>query len=896
MMVPGFRFQVSVILAVGAVSMPAHAGEILKWNGAEKDPHPCLYATRADVARVKASLLQSRLDALAKRGHFLPDLASLVEATLFTDNPAAQKQVVSYAKQELDNFYKALDNTFNANKGPHTYWNTFGRAVGAADAALSLKTLSAADRDEILKKIAMISYKINRPDYWGFNPWRVSYNYNMYTIATAYRLAFAALIPSHPMSKEWFNEALTEHKWQIDNWIDPHGGNAETPHYATVSLDQWVASFVIAKNAGAPKDGHLYDEKLKLAIMNLGNISTPPDAKNKNLRRLPSVGHTYKNESSSLFGLMANLWKKKDPAFAGEMLWMYEQHGKPKTPGILSYYPAFDGYESFFSDHSGITARKPNWTSQYYPEVGVQLRNVIGSDRETTLYMIAGRHHNHYFNDSGSITIWGKGAELCHEDDYQTRRPPVSGPYQVGMYNESHSMPGNPSTYNVERVMDLREFSSAADFDYVSGERQGWTRQIGFVKDKDPLAPNYFVLADTFDETAAPTVWRLYVAGNCRAIKNGITVTATDKPDVEMDVIFLPAGAYRPQVVGEHIRVEVTKPGTLTAVLYPRLKSEKTPAVTMLADGKGVQVKSAAGTDVVYLSPEAVSGKLGKKAFEGKAGLAKTRGGKTVVVTPGKCDTIPGWEGGDPQMRELRWEGPQFPKFPDYEEGVVPNQGDALIMGADAPAVAEGFTLPIHVTEPRQQTSVQVSADDRGLNVMFTCSDKDVCGVIKDQDSVKLWKDDSVYIWLDTNHDHKDKSKFIMLQVSASGAWHDTKDGNPAWNCAGMKADVKRSGKGWTARIQVPYKGLGVGKPRAGAVWGVNFSRMDQPGKEDQKNMQMSSWAKIPNGSDVATPDRWGHLLFTDGGDDAAARVGMDKVHSAIKARAFSAGVLLGGL
>jgi len=892
--VRGVGLLLCALAVAAAWGVPAQAREILKWKGAEKDPHPCLYATPADVARTR--LAPSRLAQLAKRGDFGQDLRALVEATLFTDNPAAQKQVVVRAKQELDNFYKALDNTFNANKGPHSYHNTFGRAVGAADAALSVKTLSAADRDEILKKIAMVSYKVNRPDYYGFNPWRVSYCYNMYTVATAYRLAFAALIPSHPMSKEWFDKALAKHKWQIDNWIDAHGGNGETPHYATVSLDQWLGSFVIAKNAGAPKDGHLYDEKLKLAILNLGNISTPPDAKNKNVRRLPSVGHTYKNESSSLFGLMAYLWKKKDPKFAAEMAWMHNEHGNFNQPGILSYYPAFDGYERFFADISGVTPKKPDWTSQYYPEVGVQLRNTIGSDRETTLYMIAGRHHNHYFNDSGSITLWGKGAELCDEDDYQTRRAPVSGPYQVGMYNESHSMPGNPSTYNVERVMDLREFSSSPDFDYVSGVRQGWTRQIAFVKDKDPLAPNYFVMADTFDEKAAPTVWRLYVAGSCKPIKNGVTVAAKDKTDVEMDVIFLPAGSYRPHIVGKHIRVNVSKPGTLTAILYPRLSSEKSPAVSMLSDGKGIRVKTAAGTDVIYLSREAVTGKLGKKSFEGKVGLAKTRGGRTVVVAPGKCDTIPGWEGGDPQMRELRWEGPQFPKFPDYEEGMVPNQGNALVLGGEKPAVAEGFTLPRHVTEPRQATSVAVSADDKALDVVFTCADKDVYGVMKDQDSIKLWKDDSVYVWLDANHDHKDKKKFIMLQVSASGAWHDLKDGDPAWNCRGLEAEVKRTGKGWTAHIRVPWKGLGVRKPKAGTVWGINFSRMDQPGKEDQKAMQMSSWVTIPNGSDVATPDRWGHLVFADGEDAAEGLAAMEKVHNAIKARAYSLEVLMGGL
>jgi hypothetical protein len=445
--------------------------------------------------------------------------------------------------------------------------------------------------------------------------------------------------------------------------------------------------------------------------------------------------------------------------------------------------------------------------------------------------------------------------------------------------------------------MDLREFSTAPDFDYTSGVRQGWQRQIAFVKDKDPLAPNYIVIADTFDKTAAPTIWRLYVAGDCTPIRNGVTVNAWDRKDVAMDVIFLPLKTYKPQIMKEkqHIHVAVPKSGTLTAVLYPRLKSEPTPRVSMLADGKGIKVKTKAGTDVIYLSPEAVKGKLGRKPFEGKVGLAKTRGGKTAVVTPGKCDVEPGWEGGDPQMRELRWEGPQFPKFPDYEEALVPNQGNALVVGGQKPAVAEGFTLPITVVAPRQSTTVAVTADDQALDVVFTCRDKDVLGVFKDRDNIKLWKDDSVYVWLDTSHTHKNKKQHIMVQVSVSGAVHDLRNGDAAWNITGLKVTTNRTGNGWNAHIRMPWKGLGLAKPKPGAVWGINFSRMDQPGKVDHRAMQMSSWATIPNGSELIDPDRWGHLLFTADGNDGLARAAMEKVHNEIKARAYSPEVLLHG-
>ena len=74
------------------------------------------------------------------------------------------------------------------------------------------------------------------------------------------------------------------------------------------------------------------------------------------------------------------------------------------------------------------------------------------------------------------------------------------------------SMPDQPAAFNEERVMTIREFSAAKDLDYVRGTRRGWQRQIAFVKDGNPLGPNYFVIADTLDAESVPTVWRLYLS------------------------------------------------------------------------------------------------------------------------------------------------------------------------------------------------------------------------------------------------------------------------------------------------------------------------------------------------------------------------------------------------
>lgn len=49
-------------------------------------------------------------------------------------------------------------------------------------------------------------------------------------------------------------------------------------------------------------------------------------------------------------------------------------------------------------------------------------------------------------------------------------------------------------------MMTVDGFAPAPHADYVSGVKEAWTRQILFVKDTDPLGPNYAVLCDTLKQ------------------------------------------------------------------------------------------------------------------------------------------------------------------------------------------------------------------------------------------------------------------------------------------------------------------------------------------------------------------------------------------------------------
>jgi hypothetical protein len=341
---------------------------------------------------------------------------------------------------------------------------------------------------------------------------------------------------------------------------------------------------------------------------------------------------------------------------------MHREHGSFGEPGILSYYPALMGYRIFFRD-SGLTPSKPAWSSMVYPETGVLLRNVIGSERETTLYLIAGRNHSHYYNDSGSITLWGKGSELCDEDSYGKERAQGDVPDKNIGARAAHSMIDGSATENPEEVMAIREFSASPRFDYVRGTRRGWQRQIGFVKDDDSLGSNYFVIADTLDAESVPATWRLYVAAE-QIQTDGPRITVTGREDVDLDIVLLRPTPVEARVHDDHISLGMSQSGTVTAVLCPRLRSEKPAKVTPLAEGRGARIETKTGTDFVFLDPAFFQFREGNVVFGGKAGVVQVRGSELPQTSTGPCEVAPGWKNGDRELRMIRWDGPQYPKFP----------------------------------------------------------------------------------------------------------------------------------------------------------------------------------------------------------------------------------------
>ena len=155
--------------------------------------------------------------------------------------------------------------------------------------------------------------------------------------------------------------------------------------------------------------------------------------------------------------------------------------------------------------------------------------------------------------------------------------------------------------------------------------------------------------------SSAPATWRLYLWA-AKVTPAGQSVLMEGKEDVDMDILFA-----RPEKVALKTE-EVTRTsgcglsatgqqgatktsqtaltaglagGGCTAVLYPRLKTQKTATFLSLAGGKAVKIVSAAGTDFVFLNDAPFSFKEGDVVFDGTAGAAMLRGTGVVLSLAG---------------------------------------------------------------------------------------------------------------------------------------------------------------------------------------------------------------------------------------------------------------------
>lgn len=130
---------------------------------------------------------------------------------------------------------------------------------------------------------------------------------------------------------------------------------------------------------------------------------------------------------------------------------------------------------------------------------------------------------------------------------------------------------------------------------------------------------------------------------------------------------------------------------------------------------------------------------------------------------------------------------------------------------------------------PREPTRAWTAYDDTGLYVAFDCPHPPgaTLRAAADRHDADTWLDDSVEVFLDPDHDHRDYFHFC---VNCRGQIRDSRGTDPQWE-SGAEAAVARAPGAWSVEIKIPYDRLAIGL-KTTPTWGINFVRNDRVHRE----------------------------------------------------------------
>ncbi len=176
-------------------------------------------------------------------------------------------------------------------------------------------------------------------------------------------------------------------------------------------------------------------------------------------------------------------------------------------------------------------------------------------------------------------------------------------------------------------------------------------------------------------------------------------------------------------------------------------------------------------------------------------------------------------------------------------EVVLPEpQGALLVLAKGEERMAYVFNAFMGGTM-EEATSAGLSWDDSGLTAVIDCQDSSIVAAQgAGSGPADIWKHDCVELLLEPGHNH---GAPVCILASAVGAVRCSRGADAGYRIEGLGVRTVRTGRGWRATIFVPWKGLGIGAPAGGEIWGLNIRRIDQKEVFSVDKMTTGSWVSF---------------------------------------------------
>jgi len=547
-----------------------------------------------------------------------------------------------------------------------------------ADLCLGSPFLSDEQKANVRAHLAFFAYLFDDGNYWPPNNIGKG-TYNMYASRDGALGILGSLLAGHPQAPRWQKAADDRINDILDNFIYPSGAMLEGMHYSGVTLDFTLPYMMLLKLSGG-KD-YFTDERLKRGLRWYASCLPPVD-KRFGRAYMPPFGYSHNSNTSQSvrWAVAAAMTAQTDPEFCGLMMRTWQQQG-----WFMKMVGGEAGYQSAFFvgvvDPSLPVPDDPALASAKWEGFGAVLRNHSDSPLETFMAIPTGVPGGfRAYPNEGTFHLYAKGAPLCLR--FGTRSFNAIATLQAWMNNritfdrrdECHHGTGKIISWASLGASDLfggeYRFTRLAAKAPMTGEEPGrmelseprvvktdqkvgeglgffgdqedvppqlWRRFIMFVKDPEPLGPNYFLVRDRF-QASLPTDWNLWCLAEELKI-DGARATFKGKFDVDLDVFIaqepkkIVSGAWGPDWERQKLLQLQQDPNVgYFALLYPRKRGEPVPEFTALAEGKGVRVTLPGRTDWAFLCEDSVEVKEDDVEFSGRAGMVRREEGRQQLV------------------------------------------------------------------------------------------------------------------------------------------------------------------------------------------------------------------------------------------------------------------------
>ncbi len=530
----------------GLVGLDRYKDFILNWPDA-KTTYPRVFFT--------PEKLKEYVQAVKADPNF-PLLPKLQKYFWFTNDEKTAKDELQQVRTRLAEIVMYIMTSISIHH--HQTLEMFGEPIGHTEAVLGWPGLSDEDRKQLRGYLALLCYLQTEPDVTSAGDGSHHGNPNMGVARLSDRSNPMAMIPDHPMFKVWRDYMSMFTAYKTGSFMAPAGGWFEYgPSYHMHGYGKIIRGMMGLLSTGAP-DVEAMVNYQRLDMDYYLNLLSPVDPR-FGCRVIPGMANSGSGSATHLLQGMGTL-ADRDPKFAANMRWGWEQSGKMiATGGDAITIPAMV--------RPSIAAVEPKLTSRSYPGFGVIFRAHQG-DQETALYLRSGYLWSHWSQDQGNIILYSRGSVLLPPQPYQ-----YGGPKDPKFYDKNlmrFGDPGNdlPHAWADSNIIDSA-FGSSVDYAwsstgypdwYVSpgglrgfgkdrpvltgsGQVPGaftWDRQIVFLKGDTGAAPNYFVVRDSIGGKGRLPSWMFFnLLGRKSSVQvQGQKIAVDTEWPVKLDMVF----------------------------------------------------------------------------------------------------------------------------------------------------------------------------------------------------------------------------------------------------------------------------------------------------------------------------------------------------------------------